>query len=98
MDELPGMWERADLIGGEADNANWHKSTVELQYGDEVVTSEPDGDDFGLPLVSPTTRQRRNRTVRIVKSVVRQNGGQVVRFTDGSKTRPMHGRTSWLLA
>jgi hypothetical protein len=74
-------------------------STVHLQPGDRVVTSLPDGDDFGLLLVSPTTRAHRNRTVRTVRSPsVKCQGGQVVWFADGTKTRPINGRTCWLLA
>ena len=70
-----------------------NKSTTELEPGDYVVTSEVIGVDFGIPLVEPTTRRLRHRTVRTVKSVV----GGVVRFNDGTKTRRLHGRTSWLL-
>jgi hypothetical protein len=71
-------------------------STVELVPGDWVVTSTPIGEDFGLPVVEPTTRQARQRAIRTVRSVVRSGNGLVVRFEDGSKSRPLHGRTSWL--
>lgn len=74
------------------------RATVNLAEGMTVVTSEIDGEDFGIPLVSPTTRLVRDRTERTVRSVVRGSGGQVVRFTDGTKTRPIHGRTTWLVA
>ncbi len=73
------------------------RSTVHLEAGMTVVTSEVDGADFDIPLVSPTTRMTRNRTTRTVRSVVRGSGGQVVRFTDGTKTRPLNGRTTWLV-
>lgn len=72
--------------------------TVNLTPGDQVVASEPIGEDFGIPLVEPTTRQVRKRTVRKVRSVVRSSGGMVVRFEDGTKSRPVHGRTVWDLA
>ncbi len=73
------------------------RATVNLAEGMVVVTSEVDGSDFDIPLVSPTTRQVRNRIERTVRSVVRGSGGQVVRFTDGTKTRPLNGRTTWLV-
>ncbi len=57
------------------------------------MTSPVVGEDFGLPLVEPTTRTVRAREVRTVRSVV----GGVVRFTDGTKSRKLHGRTSWVL-
>jgi len=69
-------------------------SYTQLEAGVEVITSEVDGDDFGLPLVSPTTREVRNRVVRQVRG---KNNGRVW-FTDGTKTRKMHGRTSFVLA
>lgn len=69
-----------------------------LEPGQWVVASGPIGDDFGIPIVEPTHRQRRDRTVRQVRSVIRQGNGLVVRFDDGTKTRPLHGRTSWLTA
>ena len=72
-----------------------NRSTVNLEPGMTVVTSEIVGHDFDIPLVEPTTRQTRNRTTRVVKSVVRGQGGQVVRFTDGTKSRPVNGRTTW---
>lgn len=74
------------------------RATVNLAEGMVVVTSEVDGHDFDIPLVSPTTRQIRNRIERTVRSVVHGSGGRVVRFTDGTKTRPLHGRTTWLVA
>jgi hypothetical protein len=73
--------------------AEIHVSTRQLQPDDRVVTSEVVGTDFGLPVVEPTTRAVRRRTVRTVRSVV----GGVVRFTDGTKTHKLHGRTSWVL-
>ena len=69
------------------------RSTSSLEPGDYVVTSDVIGEDFGLPLVEPTTRALRHRQVRTVRSVV----GGVVRFTDGTKTRRLHGRTAWVL-
>lgn len=71
-----------------------HVQTSNLQSGLRVVTSTPIGDDFEIPLVEPTTRQVRKREVREVKSVV----GGVVRFTDGAKSRRLHGRTTWQIA
>jgi len=70
-----------------------HRATAHLEPGDHVVTSDVIGVDFDIPLVEPTTRALRKRTVRTVKSVV----GGVVRFTDGTKTRRLHGRTVWVL-
>lgn len=74
------------------------KSTTHLTAGDIVATSLPDGTDFGLPLVAPTTRQVRNRVNREVRNVLHARGGMVVWFTDGTKTRPLHGRTSWMVS
>lgn len=71
-----------------------HRQTSQLEAGDYVVTSGVVGEDFQIPLVEPTTRALRNRTIRTVKSVV----GGVVRFTDGTKTRRLHGRTVWVLS
>lgn len=70
-----------------------HVQTSHLQADDRIVTSEVVGEDFGLPLVEPTTRQVRKREVRTVRSVV----GGVVRFTDGTKSRRLHGRTCWVM-
>jgi hypothetical protein len=33
-----------------------------------------------------------------VRSRCRAHGGVVVWFTDGTKTPPLHGRTSWIVA
>jgi hypothetical protein len=73
-------------------------ATAHLEPGQWVVASLPVGEDFGLPLVEPTTRQLRKRAHRKVRSVVRSGNGLVVRFEDGTKTRPLHGRTGWLPA
>lgn len=74
-------------------------STTDLAAGDQVLTTAPDGTDFGLPLVSPTTRRAHGeRAVRTVRNHVRCRGGQVVWFTDGTKTRPINGRTIWVRA
>jgi hypothetical protein len=62
-----------------------------------VLTSDVVGTDFGLPLVRPV-RGRAVSTVRVVRSRCRAHGGVVVWFTDGTKTPPLHGRTSWILA
>lgn len=70
-----------------------HRQTSELQPGDYVITSEVYAEDFGLPLVMPPPSRKGPRVVRTVKSVV----GGVVRFTDGTKTRRLHGRTVWVL-
>jgi len=73
--------------------ADIHVSTKHLQADDRVVTSTVVGEDFGIPLVEPTTRAVRAIEVRTVRSVV----GGVVRFTDGAKSRKLHGRTCWVL-
>lgn len=73
--------------------AEIHVSTTNLQPDDRIVTSEVVGTDFNIPLVEPTTRRLRGRVVRTVKSVV----GGVVRFTDGTKSRKLHGRTCWVM-
>lgn len=72
-------------------------STINLAGGEPVLTSDVVGTDFGLPLVRPTKRRGGGR-VRIVRSRCRTHGGVVVWFTDGTKTPPIHGRTSWILA
>jgi hypothetical protein len=72
-------------------------STTHLAGGEPVHTTEVVGTDFGLPLVRPA-RTRRGGLVRVVRSRCRAHGGVVVWFTDGTKTPPLHGRTSWLLA
>lgn len=69
-------------------------STANLVPGQRVVTSEVDGEDFGIPLVEPTTRAVRNRVVRVVRGA----HNRTVWFEDGTKTRKLHGRTSWVLA
>lgn len=68
-------------------------STKGLVPGDTVYTTKPCGEDFGIPLVRPTRGTVRG-VVRTVKSVV----GGVVRFTDGTKSPILHGRTAWLEA
>jgi hypothetical protein len=72
-------------------------STVKLAGGEPVLTSDVVGTDFGLPLVRPAGRREVGRR-RIVRSRCRTHGGVVVWFTDGTKTPPLHGRTSWILA
>ena len=72
-------------------------STLNLAAGVRVLTGDVVGSDFGLPLVRPT-RTRRGSRVRVVRSRCRAHGGVVVWFTDGTKTPPLHGRTSWLVA
>ena len=76
-------------------------STMALVPGDVVLTRRHTvGDDFGIPLVVPSHGRPENRggraVPRTVRSRVRGAGGQVVRFTDGTKTPPIHGRTSWV--
>ena len=71
--------------------------TNHLTAGKSVLTSDAVGVDFGLPLVRPT-RTRRGSRVRVVRSRCRSSGGVVVWFTDGTKTPPLHGRTSWVVA
>lgn len=73
------------------------EGTLVLKPGEHVYTTKVDGDDFGIDLVSPT-RGTVHQVVREVRSVVAANGGRVVRFTDGTKSRPVHGRTAWLVA
>ena len=68
------------------------EATCRLAPGTMVHTVN-DGMDFDIPLAKPTSGRVRS-TVREVKSVV----GGVVRFTDGTKTKKLHGRTSWLVA
>lgn len=66
--------------------------TAHLTPGTFVHTKD-DGTDFDIPLAKPTTGTVRS-TIREVKSVV----GGVVRFTDGTKTKKLHGRTAWRVA
>jgi hypothetical protein len=72
-------------------------STSNLSAGEPVLTSDVVGTDFGLPLVRPI-KTRRGSWVRVVRSRCRAHGGVVVWFTDGTKTPPLHGRTSWIVA
>jgi hypothetical protein len=72
-------------------------STSNLAAGESVLTSDVVGTDFGLPLVRPTKTTRGGR-VRVVRARCRSSGGVVVWFTDGTKTPPLHGRTSWVVA
>lgn len=75
------------------------KSTAELTAGDRVLTTHVDGEDFGIPLVGPTASIVESRRVaRTVRTQVRCQGGRVVWFVDGTKTRPLHGRTSWQIS
>lgn len=71
--------------------------TTQLEPGTSVYTTKSDGVDFDLPLVSPTRGMIRGQ-VREVRSVRREQGRRVVRFTDGTKSRPINGHTVWLLA
>jgi hypothetical protein len=72
-------------------------SMSNLAAGESVLTSDVVGTDFGLPLVRPTKTGHGSR-VRVVRSRCRAHGGVVVWFTDGTKTPPLHGRTSWIVA
>ncbi|SFK79511.1 hypothetical protein [Geodermatophilus ruber] len=72
-------------------------STSRLPAGEPVLTTDVVGTDFGLPLVRPT-KTRRGGQVRVVRSHCRAHGGVVVWFTDGTKTPPLHGRTTWIVA
>ena len=72
-------------------------ATSNLSAGEPVLTSDVVGTDFGLPLVRPV-RSRQGGRVRVVRSRCRAHGGVVVWFTDGTKTPPLHGRTSWIVA
>jgi hypothetical protein len=72
-------------------------STSNLAAGESVLTSDVVGTDFGLPLVRPT-KTTHGSLVRVVRSRCRASGGVVVWFTDGTKTPPLHGGTSWIVA
>ena len=71
-------------------------STSNLAAGESVLTSDVVGTDFGLPLVRPTRNGHGGHT-RVVRARCRTSGGVVVWFTDGTKTPPLHGRTSWVV-
>lgn len=68
-------------------------ATVRLEPGTFVHTLDA-GADFEIPMAKPSGGNKRHIIIREVKSVV----GGVVRFTDGSKSAKLHGRTSWVLA
>ena len=68
------------------------EATCRLEPGTFVHTVD-DGTDFDIPLARPTTGRVRS-TIREVRSVV----GGVVRFTDGTKSKKLHGRTVWQVA
>ncbi|MGY1695695.1 MULTISPECIES: hypothetical protein [unclassified Geodermatophilus] len=70
--------------------------TSRLATGEPVLTTDVVGTDFGLPLVRPA-KGRQDGRVRVVRSHCRAHGGVVVWFTDGTKTPPLHGRTTWVL-
>ncbi len=72
-------------------------STSNLVAGQSVLTGDVVGTDFGLPLVRPS-RTGHGGLVRVVRARCRASGGVVVWFTDGTKTPPLHGRTSWIVA
>ena len=72
-------------------------STSHLAAGEPVLTSDVVGTAFGLPLVRPT-RARQGSRVRVVRSRCRAHGGVVVWVTDGTKTPPLHGRTTRIVA
>lgn len=74
-------------------------NTTALTPGTRVLTTDPDGDDFGIPLVSPAqlTSRGRGAVVREVRRRCRVQGGTVVWFTDGTKSHVAHGRTMWLV-
>jgi hypothetical protein len=72
-------------------------STSNLVAGESVLTGDVVGTDFGLPLVRPTKPGYSSR-IRVVRARCRTSGGVVVWFTDGTKTPPLHGRTSWVVA
>ena len=77
-----------------------NKGTTALERGDTVITTEPAGDDFGIPLVDVHHGRRNDGPTvpRVVRNVVRTGPGSVVWFIDGTKSRPIHGRTAWQLA
>jgi hypothetical protein len=66
-----------------------------LEPGAMVLTTAPVGDDFGIPLVDPWRLKCTTAVPRLVRSRHRAQGGTVVWFTDGTKSRPLHGRTAW---
>lgn len=71
--------------------------TARLEPGTVVLTTEPDGDDFGIPLVGVgKPAARTTPPTRVVRATCRCQGGTVVWFTDGTKTAPLHGRTAWI--
>lgn len=71
-------------------------ATIALTPGTVVLTRRHTvGYDFGLPLVAPT-HGRARAVPRTVRNRVHCRGGHVVWFTDGTKTGPLHGRTTWL--
>jgi hypothetical protein len=72
-------------------------STTNLAPGQPVLTTDVVGSDFGLPLVRPAPDRPGGR-VRVVRARCKAHGGVVVWFTDGTKTPPLHGRTSWVVA
>lgn len=75
-----------------------NKSTTALEEGDQVLTTEEVGTDFGLPLVEPwKSRRYLGAQTRIVRGHCKVSGGTVVWFEDGTKSRPIHGRTAWIL-
>lgn len=67
--------------------------TTQLQPGHRVYTKDLGETDFDIPLVART-----RGTVRGIVREVRSVHGHVVRFTDGTKTRRLHGRTVWVVA
>lgn len=73
-------------------------SSSQLEPGAKVLTTDPVGTDFGLPLVEPWRLKRTPHYVREVRSRHRAGGGTVVWFTDGTKSPPLHGRTTWQTA
>lgn len=74
----------------------WTVAASQVEYGQPVVTTDVVGTDFDLPLVEPA-RQLHGGFVRTVRSRLRKSGGTVVRFTDGTKTRPLNGHTVFLV-
>jgi len=74
----------------------WTVAASQVEHGQPVVTTDVVGTDFALPLVEPA-RRLHGGFVRSVRSRLRESGGTVVRFTDGTKTRPLNGHTVFLL-
>lgn len=70
--------------------------TLHLERGAVIFTSPPISSDYGIPVVEPI-RRKKGRCARRVRNVVRCQGGVVVFFADGHKSKPVNGKTVWLM-